>query len=326
MTRVLLTGEGGMLATQIALAMESRGAQYEEVRVGAHVPRKSLAKVHRRAEVDICDRGYPAAVWELKPDIIVHCAALVNTDKCDEEPERCLEANLLGTVRVLEAARRSGAKLVYISTTASYDYRPHVPRPFGEGSPQRPPTLYGITKLAGEMLVTGQQQVPWLVIRPCFIFGDPPWDFSSAMTRVAVHSALKAWWPEKAGDTPRVTLDPENHKDYMRVEDFAMGAVAAIEAGVWSDHEAIYNITGERARRTQLFYDALQDALGCPLDVEWVPEADYMGHHVVSASRLRMRTAWEPVHSVIGGAKLLARATADYVARCRAGEEELLYK
>lgn len=325
MSRILLTGEGGMLAREIALALQANGG-HEIVKIEDPALLRQVAKFHRRQEVDCASNNFPEAVAKVRPDIIVHCAALVNTDKCDEDPALCLEANLMTTIRCLEAAKLSGAKLVYISTTASYDYRSFMPRPFHEGSPQRPPTLYGITKYAGEMLVTGQSQVPWLIIRPCFIFGDPPYDFSSAMARVAVHSALKVLWPEKAGPTPKVLLDPNNFKDYTRIENFAEGAALAINHGPWGTMDAIYNISAERAQKTSNFYDALQGALGVPLDVEWVPELDYMGDHVVSASRLRMATGWVPRISITAGAALLADRTREYIARCKSGAEELLYK
>lgn len=315
MKKILFTGEQGNLARNIAAILPRD--QFEVLSPDAG---RRVSNHHPWPEVDILNHKFGIIVKEVKPDIVVHSAAVVNTDKCAADPRRSIDVNLLGTHCVLEACEDVGAKLVFFSTTATYD--PGVSRPYTEFSAQRPPTLYGITKYAAEMLVTGQHQVPNVVIRPCFIYGDPPHDHSSQLCRIAVHSLLKATWPEMAGPLPNVTLDPDCKKDYMRVEDFASAVASLLGKEYWGE---IFNVSYGFPHPMGWYFMELEKALGVPLHMAWSPESDYMGDHVVSSSRLRACTEWEPAVPPEDGIRWLAESTKRYVAACKAGTEQLLY-
>lgn len=316
--RVWISGEGGNLAMNIhQLLLQSTKLQ----------PAKStwrftdqVAQHHNRLEVDILGQKLEAAIEQSEADIVVHSAAVVNTDKCQADPTRAIEVNLLGTQYILNICRQLKKKLVYFSTTATYDPDPACQRPYTEASRQRPPTLYGITKYAGELLVTGQSEVPWIVVRPCFIYGDPPLDFSSQLCRVAVHSALKQLRPNLAGTIPRVTLDPAALKDYMRVEDFAAAVIKLLEGEFWGE---ILNVSAQQARPMREYFTMLENELEFPIHMLWVPEADYMGDHLVSSTRLRGLAGWQPRMSVPEGISLLAHRTLQYVENL---PQEVLYK
>lgn len=317
MKKILFTGEQGNLARNIAAMLPA-----EEFKVLRPDAGRRVSNHHPWPEMDILNHHFGRIVREMKPDIVVHSAAVVNTDKCAADPRRSIDVNLLGTHCVLEACESAGAKLVFFSTTATYDPNPLFPRPFTESSSQRPPTLYGITKYAAEMLVTGQADVPFSVIRPCFIFGDPPHDHSSQLCRVAVHSLLKKYWPEKAGPTPQVTLDPFSLKDYMRVEDFAQAVVSVLQRDLWGQ---TFNVSYGTPRPMGWYFTSMEETMGIPLDMEWLPERDYMGDHVVDSTRLRVATGWEPRTPQALGIFDLVKAATQYVNDCKEGRQELLY-
>lgn len=320
MTRILFTGEEGNLAQGLIRELESAGETIEIVQ--PHAKHKApQTKYHPWPELIL--NNIAPVIRETKADVVVHTAAIVNTDKCDNDPKNAIEVNLLLTQRVLKACEETGAKLVYYSTTATFD--PSAPRPFSEITNQRPPTLYGITKLAGEHLVCGQTKVPWIVIRPCFVFGHPPRDHSSQICKMAVHQALLQHWTERAGPTPRVTLDPENLKDYMTTEDFSK-AVAHVIYGVhnWGQ---IFNISNGEPVKMGAFFEVLREALQVPrLDMIWEPEADYMGHHIVSNAKVTTLTEWRPSIKPFDGVRALAKEAVQYVQDCKSGKAELLYR
>jgi len=317
--RILFTGEEGNLAMGCAKALREAGVSV--VTIPARLT-KVQTKYHPWPELCLDKHMIACAIHETQANVVVHTAALVNTDKCQADPREAIDVNLWKTHCVLDACRDTKAHLLYFSTTATYD--PKAQRPFTEETEQKPPTLYGITKLAGEHLVCGQKAVPWMVVRPCFVFGHPPRDHSSQICKIAVHQALlESIIPERAGPTRRVTLSPNYRKDYMPLQDFAEAVVSMLIRGRWGE---VYNVSIENSRPMREYFNALRKAFGVPdLDMEWVPQDDYMGDHVVSSAKLRRDTGWKPKIDPIHAVHVLASEARAYVKLCERGDLPLLY-
>lgn len=327
--KIFITGEAGQLARRLNESLTAAGhtiVDSQRAASGNDQWRKVVSGHHPWPEMDVRDYNEVLQAFrDQKPDIVIHSAAVVNTDKCSHNPKTAIDVNLLGTHNVLQACRKTGAKLVYFSTTATYDPHPSTPRPFKETTPQRPPTLYGITKFAGELLVTGQQEVPWMVIRPCFVYGDPPYDHSSQLCRLAVHTALQQLWPEKAGPTLKVTLNPDSLKDYMRVEDFSAAVTKLLTLSRFPDCE-IFNVSGSDPRPMGDYFRQLAHLFQQDLDMKWDPDADYMRDHLVDSRKLRFMTGWAPRIHWADGIVKLQDAAIHYVQTCFNDKTEPLYK
>jgi len=105
-----------------------------------------------RAEADITRADEVRKVFnELRPEIVVHPAAIPDLDICEENPAKGFLVNYHGTRNVVEAAREVGAGVAYISTDAVFDGKKR--EPYTETDPTIPPTVYGRTKLRGELVV-----------------------------------------------------------------------------------------------------------------------------------------------------------------------------
>lgn len=108
------------------------------------------------------------AITSLRPEVVVHCAAFVRVDDCEEQPDRAFEVNALGALHVARACREVGARCVYIST--DYVFDGSKSEPYTEEDPPNPINVYGASKLAGEHLV--RQTCPdALVVRVASLFG-----------------------------------------------------------------------------------------------------------------------------------------------------------
>ena len=149
---VLVTGAGGQLGRDLVDAFGGtvpaggrRCSLY-----GPDGPGRAVDVVgldHAALPVD--DRGAVlAAVDGLRPDVVVHAGAWTAVDACEADPDRALAVNALGTRHVAEAAERSGAHLVYVSTDYVFDGR--SPRPYVEWDETNPLSVYGRSKLGGE--------------------------------------------------------------------------------------------------------------------------------------------------------------------------------
>lgn len=82
-------------------------------------------------------------------DMIFHLAASIGNVKSMKDPHEDSEINVLGTVNILEAARKSGVGRVIYSSSAAI-FGELVTMPIAEGHPQNPDSPYGVSKLAGE--------------------------------------------------------------------------------------------------------------------------------------------------------------------------------
>jgi dTDP-4-dehydrorhamnose reductase len=130
--RIVVTGAKGQLGVELMRCLAEGG----EV-LGVDLP-----------ELDITAATCADALTALRPDWIVHAAALTDVDRCEREPDAAMTVNARGTHRVAEACRRAGAGLVYLSTDYVFDGTKGAP--YLEEDPPNPLNAYGRSKLEGE--------------------------------------------------------------------------------------------------------------------------------------------------------------------------------
>jgi dTDP-4-dehydrorhamnose reductase len=104
----------------------------------------------------------------VRPDVIVHLAAMTAVDACETEPQRAAETNILGPFNVAAAAKRTGALLVTLST--DYVFDGEKAEPYDEDDRPNPLSTYAWTKLAGERAAEAVGP-ELLVVRTAWVFG-----------------------------------------------------------------------------------------------------------------------------------------------------------
>ena len=102
--------------------------------------------------VDISDdRGVSAVIQASRPDWVINCAAMTNVDGAHGNPQLAMNVNAIGPANIARAAAAVGARVIQISTEAVFDGERS--EPYSEDDVCHPVSVYGVTKLAGEMLV-----------------------------------------------------------------------------------------------------------------------------------------------------------------------------
>jgi len=105
-----------------------------------------------RAEADVTDaRALGARIRELSPDVVINCAAATNVDRCETEPDWAYQGNAWGAWSAAAAAEGAGARLIHISTDFVFSGDSDVP--YTEWDATDPISVYGASKLAGEIAV-----------------------------------------------------------------------------------------------------------------------------------------------------------------------------
>lgn len=103
-------------------------------------------------ELDITSReAVEECLEQIRPDIVVHCAAISDLKKCEEYPEESQAVNVTGTVHIARSCRRVGAKLIFCSSDQVYSgYYPPIEESHQETEELSPSNLYGRQKLEAE--------------------------------------------------------------------------------------------------------------------------------------------------------------------------------
>ena len=144
--RAIVTGGAGFIGSHAVDALLARG---DEVHVLDDLSKGRRERVAAAAELHVADIREPDAVFdEARPELVLHLAAQADVRVSVERPADDAEVNVLGTVRILEAARRHGARVVFASTGGAIYGECDGPAP--ETAERRPLSPYGTSKLAGE--------------------------------------------------------------------------------------------------------------------------------------------------------------------------------
>lgn len=107
------------------------------------------------------------------PKLLIHCAAMTDVSKCEENPFDCYETNAIGTFLLAKACKIWGAKMVYISTDHVFDGKNNSPyyNCYSEDDKPNPIGHYAKSKLMGEWFVLSDPNN--LVIRTSFMKDFP---------------------------------------------------------------------------------------------------------------------------------------------------------
>lgn len=129
------------------------------------------------------EAGFDALLKRIKPDAVIHCAAMTAVDKCETETELAYKLNAYGTANVASACHRNGIRLIAIST--DYVFEGNSDRPYNEfDTPDGGNTVYGKSKFAGEEAV--RRHCPDHVIcRISWLYGAGGPSFVHAMIKLA---------------------------------------------------------------------------------------------------------------------------------------------
>ncbi|MDP4221009.1 MAG: SDR family oxidoreductase [Bacteroidota bacterium] len=119
-------------------------------------------------KLDVTERNeVKEAIALYKPDVIVHCAGLVDVDRCEHDRELAWKTNVRSVEHIIEAARKTDARMVHISSDYVFD---GTRTPYAENAVPSPLNYYGRTKLASENALRSSG-VNHCILRGAFFYG-----------------------------------------------------------------------------------------------------------------------------------------------------------
>ena len=208
--KVFVTGVGGQLGHDVVneldrRAHESIGSDIQAAYSG--VDDGSAVVTAPYVQMDITDgAAVSRTIEELKPDVIIHCAAWTNVDGAEvpENQAKVHQINAVGTENIAKAAKAIDAKMVYISTDYVFDgqgERPWEP----DDKCYAPLNVHGQSKLDGELAVSSILE-KYFIVRIAWVFGLNGKNFIKTMINVGkTHDTVRVV-NDQIG-TPTYTLD-----------------------------------------------------------------------------------------------------------------------
>ena len=223
---ILVTGACGWLGSAIVTALLERGDKVIATDLTVSPAIAALASRESKLTAVAADLGEWHQVLRLfeaqRPDAVIHAAAIVGVIQCDDIPIKAQRVNVEGAINLFEAMRLLKVKrVVHVSTEETYgDFLSPV---IDEDHPQKPLSIYGLTKLAAEhygRVYSRDHGLECINVRTCWVYG--PHLPRLRMPRTFVEAALLGE-PFHQADGGNLAVDQ------VYIDDTVQGALLALD-------------------------------------------------------------------------------------------------
>jgi dTDP-4-dehydrorhamnose reductase len=225
--KILVTGSNGLLGQKLTRLIEehpdhtliatARGASVLPIVKGQY------------ESLDVTIAGdVNTMVWETKPDVIIHTAAMTNVDQCELNQDECWRANVDAVDNIVQACIRHNVRLVHVSTDFIFD---GSHGPLDENEKPNPVNFYGQSKLAGEQRII-ESPLHWSILRTVLVYG---------ITRDMSRSNIVLWVKNSLEQGKTIQVVADQWRTPTLAEDLATGCFLAAT----KQARGIYNISGK---------------------------------------------------------------------------------
>jgi UDP-glucose 4-epimerase len=303
--RILVTGGAGFIGSHLADALVARGDDVvvvDDLSAGRMERLNSRVVLHKVSITDA--QAVAAVVADSEAELVCHLAAQIDVRASVAFPATDVQANVVGTVNVLEAARRAGARVLFASSGGAL-YGADAPTPSREDVLPLPESPYGIAKYSAECYIGLYNRLHGTshsVLRLANVYGprqDPTGEAGVITTFCA--SALASVQPTIYGDGTQT-------RDYVYVGD----VVAAFQAAADRRRPGTWNI-GTSVEVSVLDLVAIIGGIaGRELSPVFAPpRPGELARSVLAVDRAAGELGWRPVTPLIDGIRRVYQWIAD---------------
>ena len=242
--KILVTGSNGQLGSELRQYAHTPGLVFN------FTDRSTL---HLDTEAAVSDY-----IERLQPQYVINCAAYTAVDKA-EQPEAQAEAESINADAVgylAKACATYGAKLIHISTDYVFDGT--ASRPYRPSDPVNPLSVYGATKLKGEILAG--QYTDAVIIRTAWVYSAFGKNFVKTMVRLM-------------SEKPAINVVADQYGSPTYAADLAAAIIHIVQSGKWAP--GIYHYTNEGQTSWYGFAMAIRELTNSPCEVNPIPSAAY---------------------------------------------------
>jgi UDP-glucose 4-epimerase len=303
--KILVTGGAGFVASHVVDAYVDGGHQVLVVDNLSTGKREHVHPEARLVEMDLNDPGLFDLLEAERPEVVNHHAANASVAVSVREPVFDAKQNVLGTINLLEAARRAGTvKFIYISSGGAMYGNPEY-LPMDEDHPANPISPYALSKDTGERYVRiyGQEHsLSWTSLRYANVYGPRQDPFGEAgVISIFCQNLLD-------GIAPNIHWDGEQTRDFVYVGDCARANLLVLEGG---DGQA-YNVGTGMGTSINALFQTLREVAGQELTPKRGPRRPGdVRHSYLDCRKIDQELGWQAAVSLHEG---LARTWQHFTA------------
>lgn len=287
----LVTGGAGFIGSHLVdrlLSLEYRVVVIDNLSTGKSANLNPAAIFHQG---DIAQQSVQEVFQREKPHLVFHLAAQISVSQSTRDPVKDAEINVIGTLKLLEAARQHGLEKIIYSSTGGALYGDPVASPCSEESPIVPLSPYGLSKYIAEQYLELHHRLyrlNYTSLRYGNVYGprqDPHGE--AGVVAIFIQAMLD-------GRQPQIFGDGEQERDFVYVDDVVDANLRAIEAGagkafnigtghgttvnrIFKSLKAITRYNGEPAQlpaRPGEVYRISLDCAKAQRELGWTPQVD----------------------------------------------------
>ncbi|MBI1287601.1 MAG: sugar nucleotide-binding protein [Flavobacteriales bacterium] len=228
MKKILVTGSNGLLGQKLVYKLKVRD-DVELIATARGENRLLDQSGYTYFSMDICERAdVDRVIDQVKPDHIIHTAAMTQVDDCELDHEACDRANVDAVRYIVDAAERNDCHLVHISTDFIFNGKEG---PYDEEGVADPLSYYGMAKWKGEQIVQ-KSKLRWAILRTVLVYG-----IVDNMSR----SNIVLWAKGALEKGNPINVVDDQFRSPTLAEDLADGCILAVEKNA----TGIYNVSGK---------------------------------------------------------------------------------
>jgi UDP-glucose 4-epimerase len=306
--RTLVTGAAGFIGSTLVDRLLADGHSVvgvDDLSSGnsVNLGRAERAEAFEFVKADIVDADLNGLLRDTKPEVIFHLAAQISVSRSVDEPQFDASVNVVGTVRLAEAARQAGVRKVVHTSSGGSVYGIPPEYPTNEQSPVNPSSPYAASKVCGEVYLNMFRNLYGLDcshIAPANVYG-PRQDPHGEAGVVAIFSRALL-----AGKPTKIFGDGTDTRDYVFVDDVVDAFVRA--SGDAGGGQRFNVGTGVETSVRQL-HSAIAAAAGTPDEPELLPpRLGDLRRSCLDSSRANEVLGWTPKVALVDG----VNRTVDY--------------
>lgn len=297
MSKVLVTGGAGFIGSHLSNKLSDLGHIVFVVDDLSKGNKLNLKKKVNFYKEDIRIKTFDNLLKKLQPDFIYHLAAQSSLSKSFKNPKYDFQINLIATQRLIETASSIKAKKIVFASSAAV-YGEQAKLPIGENAPKNPISIYGVSKLSAEYLLSINYQrnkMPYISLRYSNVYGENQ-DTSAegGVVAIFIKSSLD-------GKAVHIFGDGNQTRDFIHVSDVINANLSILGKDLIGE----FNISTSHQTTVNHLYALIQKIHKYKLRIKYEnPQNQEVKKSALSYKKFNKVTGWRPAVDIESGLKI----------------------